>query len=290
MVDILPYAATFSCTPQKEYMMDIVTPPEALIEMTRLYQGERYPDGRPRVPDDLIERMKLVTTEEAWGVLQHHGYHHQFEGNWFHTHPGTILVGRAVTTMFIPHRPDFHDLVAETGEKEKRIGGQNSWVIDTLHLGDVMVVDIFGKIKEGTFVGDNLATSLRARTKAGAVIHGSIRDFQGVSQLRDVAIFCRGLDPTGIAATTLVGINIPIRIGAVTVLPGDVVLGTPTGVIFIPPHLAQEVVERSEDIRMRDQFGKQRLDEGRYTPGEIDRAWSQQIEDDYREWLKERGG
>ncbi len=270
--------------------MHIITPPEALIELTRLYQGERYPDGRPRVADDIIERMKLVTTEEAWGTLRHHGYHNQFEGNWLNTHPGTILVGRAVTTMFIPHRPDFHDLVAETGENDKRIGGQNSWVIDTLHLNDVMVVDIFGKIKDGTFVGDNLSASLRARTKAGAVIHGGIRDFQGVSQLTDFAIFCRGLDPTAIAAVTLAGINMPIRIGEATVLPGDVVLGTPTGVIFIPPHLAQEVVERSEDIRMRDQFGKQRLDEGRYTPGEIDRAWPQNIEDDFQNWLKENQG
>jgi regulator of RNase E activity RraA len=269
--------------------MYIVNPPESVTQLTRLNPFERFPDGRPRVPDDLLERMKNVTTEQAWGVLRKHGYHHQFEGNWVQTHPDRILVGRAVTTMFIPKRPDFHELIDEKGKGEGRIGGQNSWVIDTLLPGDVMVVDIFGKIKDGTFVGDNLGTSVRTRTRAGAVIYGGIRDYQGLVELTEVAFFCKGLHPTAIADTTLGGINIPIRIGEATVLPGDIVLGTPTGVIFIPPHLVQEVVERSENIQLRDQFGKQRLQEGRYTPGEIDvSVWRPDIEQDFQNWLAEQ--
>jgi len=270
--------------------MHIIIPRDELIELTRLNPFDRFPDGRPRVPDDIVERMQLVTTEEAWGTLRKHGYSRQFEGNWFRTHPGRILVGRAVTAQMLPHRPDLHELVEEKGRTEKRIGGQNSWVIDTLQPNDVMVVDMFGKIKDGTFVGDNLSTSLQTRTKAGAVIEGGIRDFQGVSQLEEVAIFCRGLDPSAIADVTLGGINIPIRIGGTTVLPGDIVLGTPTGVIFIPPHLAQQVVEQSEDVRTRDEFGRLRLMEGRYTPGEIDRAWPAEIESDFQEWLGQQGG
>ncbi len=268
--------------------MHIVNPRESIIELTRLYEGERFQDGRPRIANDLVERMRQVTTEEAWGVLRKHGYNYQFEGGWTNTHADQILVGRAVTAQMAPFRPDLHALVEETGKADGRIGGQNSWVIDTLQPQDVMVVDMFGKIKDGTFVGDNLSTSLRTRTQAGAVIDGGIRDFQGVRELDNVAIFCRGLHPTAIADVTLVGINIPIRIGEATVLPGDIVLGTPTGVIFIPAHLAQEVVERSEDVRTRDIFGKQRLREGRYTPGEIDRAWPPEIEADFQEWLKNR--
>ena len=264
--------------------MDITTPPTIVEQLTRLSAFPRDKNGRSLVPDDLLERMKLVTTEEAWVVLRKHGYHHQFEGNWFQTHPDRILVGRAVTAMMLPYRPDFHELVEETGKAEGRIGGQNSWVIDTLEKNDVMVVDMFGKIKDGTFVGDNLSTSLQKRTQAGAVLHCGIRDFQGVRELDNVAIFCRGLDPSAIADVTLAGINLPIRIGAATVLPGDVVLGTPTGVIFIPAHLAQEVVESSEDVRVRDTFGKLRLSQGRYTPGEIDRAWSAEIETDFQAW------
>lgn len=272
-----------------EMGMRIVNPPEAVAELTRLCSYERLPDGRPKVPDDLLERMKKVTTEEAWGVLRDHGYNLQFEGNWFQTHPDKILVGRAVTAMMVPHRPDLNDLVEESREEHGRVGGQNTWVIDSLGLGDVLVVDLFGKIKDGTFVGDNLSTSIQTRTKAGAVIDGAIRDYQGVAKLPDLAIFCRGLDPTAIADTTLLGINTPIRIGQATVMPGDVVLGTPTGVIFIPAHLANEVVERSETIRLRDEFSKLRLSQGRYTSGEIDgRVWTDEMEQDYRDWLKKK--
>jgi regulator of RNase E activity RraA len=264
---------------------------EDLSALTPLNQFERFASGRPRVPDDLIERMKLVTTEEAWSVLRRHGYHRQFEGGWMETHPGTTMVGRAVTAQFVPHRPDYHDVIQQTGLREGRgsVGGQNSWIIETLERGDVMVVDIFGKIKDGTVVGDNLGTSVRSRTRAGAVIEGGIRDYQGLVQLTVVNFYVRGIDQTAIAVVTLAGINIPIRIGGVTVLPGDVVLGTPTGVIFIPPHLAQEVVESSEDVRVRDEFGKLRLDEGKYTSGEIDvQTWRADIEADFVEWKAAR--
>lgn len=271
--------------------MRIQPSPEDLTELTSLNPFDRFPDGRPRVPDDLLERMKLVTTEEAWGVLRRHGYHRQFEGNWIQTHPGKIMVGRAVTAQFLPHRPDYHDAVQKTGLGEGRgsSGGQNSWIIEQLELGDVMVVDIFGKVKDGTVVGDNLGTAVRTRTRAGAVIDGGIRDYDGLVALQDVNFFIRGMDPTAIADVTLAGINIPIRIGAVTVLPGDVVLGTPTGTIFIPPHLAQEVVERSEDIRVRDNFGKSRIADGTYTSGEIDTLWTAVIEADFKAWKEARG-
>lgn len=265
--------------------MHILNPRESIEQLTRLYQGERFGDGRPRVSDDILERMKLVSTEEAWGTLRRNGYHNQFEGGWVEVHPGRVLVGRAVTSQFVPQRPDLQELVQEMGAAEGRIGGQNSWVIDTLELGDVLVVEMFGKVKNGTFIGDNLGTSLRTRTRAGAVLDCGIRDHRGVSQLEDLAVFCRGLDPSAIADVTLAGINIPVRIGQATVLPGDIILGTPTGIMFIPAHLAEEVVTRSEDIRTRDEFGHLRLRQARYTPGEIDRAWPEAIEADFQQWL-----
>jgi regulator of RNase E activity RraA len=258
-----------------------------LIQLTADNPFERFADGRPRVPDDLLERMKLVTTEEAWSVLQQHGYNRQFEGNWQQTHLGSTLVGRAVTAQFLPHRPDYHDAIQQAGEAEGRsnIGGQNSWVIEILAENDVMVVDIFGKVKDGTVIGDNLGTAVQTRTHVGAVIDGGIRDYDGLVKLENVNFFMRGMDPTAIADVTLGGINIPIRIGGVTVLPGDIVLGTPTGIIIIPPHLVQEVVETSEEIRVRDEFGKLRLAEGKYTSGEIDVPnWREDIEADFISW------
>src|SRR5690606_4320340 len=104
--------------------------------LTHLSQFDRLPDGRPHVPDEMLERMKRVTNEQAWAVLDREGYLFQFEGNWFRTHPEKILVGRAVTAQMLPYRPDFHSLVQEQGARDGRIGGQNSWVIDTLQPND----------------------------------------------------------------------------------------------------------------------------------------------------------
>ncbi len=269
----------------------IFNTPERVAALTPRWTGERAADGRPRVPDDLIERMRAVTNDEAWGVIEkQHGYRFQFEGDWLNLHPELTLVGRAVTAVMVPLRPDLHEAVQEIGEAEGRIGGQNTWVIDTLTENDVLVVDLFAKVRDGTFIGDNLATATRARTGSGIVIHGGIRDYQRVNELTDFAVFCRGIDPSAIAEVTLVGVNVPIRIGNATVMPGDVVLGTRSGVTFVPPHLAHEVVETSEDVRQRDVFGKLRLSEGIYTSGQIDvSVWADDIEVDYERWCAEQG-
>jgi 4-hydroxy-4-methyl-2-oxoglutarate aldolase len=264
-----------------------------LEELTGAWTGERFGSGRPRVADDVLESLKLATTEEAWGHLFQAGYVRQFAGDWRETHPGTVIVGRAVTAQFLPHRPDFDAVVVAAGAREGHLEGdrQNSWVIETLESGDIMVVDIFGKVVEGTVVGDNLGTAVASRTGVGAVIDGGIRDLQGLQQLPGgVNIFHRAVDPTPIRGVTLAGINIPIRIGGATVLPGDVILGTPTGIAVIPAHLAEEVAATSEDTRIRDVFGKQRLSERRYTSAQIDvPTWADDIEADFQQWLKERG-
>ncbi|MCI0440965.1 MAG: RraA family protein [Chloroflexi bacterium] len=261
---------------------------ELIESMTSEWKGERDKHGRPLVPDDILERMELVTTEEAWGVLRRNGYNYNFTGNWQILHPEKVLVGRAVTCRFVPMRPDLHNAVNSLGATEGRIGGQNSWVIDELAQGDVIVVDLFGKVRDGTFAGDNLSTAIKANTNRGMVIEGGIRDTQRIMQLEDFNGFVRGFDPTAIANVTLAEINGITRIGEATCLPGDVVLGTLTGVIFIPPHLAEEVVTRSEEIRLKDEFGQQRIREGVYTPGEVDRQFSEAMNQDFERWKAER--
>jgi 4-hydroxy-4-methyl-2-oxoglutarate aldolase len=263
--------------------------PEGIAALTPQNPFERLPDGRPCVPAEWLERMELVTTEEAWSIGRRNNYRFQFEGNWQNLHPERILVGRAVTAQFLPIRPDLHDYVEAWGTGNGRSGGQNTWVIDSLTEHDVLVVDLFGKIKDGTIVGDNLSTGIKSRGGAGLVVDGGIRDLQRVMQLTGFNAFLRGVDPSAIADVTLVGVNVPIRIGNATVLPGDVVLGTPTGVMFIPPHLAQAVVEHSENTRLRDVFGQQRIAEGRYTSGQIDVGkWADDIEADYQMWFASR--
>ena len=261
--------------------------PETIRDLTSLNPFDRFPDGRPRVPDDLIHRLEKVTSEEAWGVLRQHGFDLQFEGDWVNLRPDRILVGRAVTGRYVPLRPDLQEVIQREGKDNDRIGGQNSWVIDSLVEGDVIVIELFGKIVRGTFAGDNLATAIATNTGGrGMVIDGGMRDYQRIVEITNFSGFVKGLHPTAIGEVTLTEINGPVRIGQATVLPGDVVLGTPTGVIFIPPHLVKEVVERSEEIRMRDFWGKAQIAEGRYTPGEIDRKWEEHIEAQYAEWCK----
>ncbi len=256
-----------------------------VIDLTPENPHERDQYGRPLVPADILDRIRKATTEEAWGVLNQNDYHHQFEGDWLNLHPDRILVGRAVTGRFVPARPDLNAVVEAEGKENGRIGGQNSWVIDTLEADDVIVIEMFGKVIFGTFAGDNLATAINARTQgAGMVVDGGMRDYQRVMELEEFTGFIKGLDPTPIRDLTLTAINGPAGIGSATVLPGDVVLGTPTGVIFIPPHLAEAVATRSEEIRLRDYWGKLMISQGKYTPGEIDRKWPEEIEADFEKW------
>ena len=265
--------------------------PEEVIAITPLNPFDRLPDGRPKVPDDLLERMKLVTTEEAWRVLSQHGYNFQIEEDWLNLHPDRVMVGRAITATMMPLRPDLNDVVNAQGEKEGRHGSQNNWVIHTVGKNDVVVVDEAGKVQWGTFVGDNLSTAVMTHGGAGLVIDGGIRDTQRIYQLPSINVFCRGVDPTPIRDLTLVGLNAPTRIGQAICMPGDVVLGTRGGLVFIPPHLAEEVVTSSEETRIRDQFGQQRIGEGKYSSGEIDvNVWEPHIEEDFKQWLKERQG
>ncbi|MGC9349788.1 MAG: RraA family protein, partial [Anaerolineae bacterium] len=141
---------------------------EDIIQMTPLWEGERFDDGRPRVPDHILKRMERVTMEEAWSVLWRHGYHYQFEGDWYRLHPDRRLVGRAVTGIFVPQRPDLHETLMDYGhEEEGRIGAMNSWVIETLQKDDVIVIDLFGKVYEGTYSGANLSTAIASRTQRG---------------------------------------------------------------------------------------------------------------------------
>ncbi|TVQ21134.1 MAG: RraA family protein [Spirochaetaceae bacterium] len=261
---------------------------DEVVRLTPEWTGERFDDGRPRVADDIVERLERCTTEEAWAVVWGKGYRFQFQGGWKVTHPGKVLVGRAVTAVFVPERPDLHNYLMEYGHsQEGRVGMMNSWVIETLQKDDVLVVDLFGKIFQGTFSGGNLSTAIATRTGRGQVIWGGIRDLQQIMGIDNLQTFYLDCDPTGIREVTMIGMNVPTRIGNAICMPGDIVLGTESGIFFIPPQHAEEIVVHSERTRLREIFGLQRLREKVYTSAQMDTKWTEQIEADFARWRKD---
>lgn len=258
---------------------------DQLVYLTEEWKGERFPDGRPRVPDGLLERAKHISIEEAWGFLRNRGFNNQFEGQWKMIHNDRVMVGRALTAQYMPTRPDLKKRMEERGTANGRIGAMNSWPIDMLSEGDIYIADAYGKIADGTLIGDNLGNAIYAKSKNGVIFDGSLRDLEGLAKIDGFNAFVRGWDPSYIQEMMLSGLNTMIRIGRATVLPGDLVIAKRGGVIFIPAHLAEEAIINAEFVALRDQFGHMRLREGKYTPGQIDRKWTEDIKKDFLAWL-----
>jgi 4-hydroxy-4-methyl-2-oxoglutarate aldolase len=260
---------------------------EQIKTLTPDWKGDRFPDGRPRISDQLLERLKDVSIEEAWGYLRNKGFQNQFEGDWMIINPDSVMTGRVVTAQYMPLRPDFDKLIKDKGKTEGRIGATNSWPIDVLKEGDIYVADSYGKIADGTLIGDNLGNSIFAHSKRGVVFYGSVRDIEGLQEIKGFNGWIKGYDPSYIQQMMLTGINVPIRIGRATVLPGDVLLAKKGGTVFIPAYMVQDLVMNSEFIQLRDAFGHQRLREGKYTPGQIDTQWTDEIKKDFLQWLNQ---
>jgi len=268
---------------------------EELIKYTPEWKGERFSDGRPKVPDSIIERMKSVTLEEAWAACMNNGFTNQYEDGWLCIHPEKVLVGRALTATWMPGRIDVQKVAEQDGRTAGRIGDMNAWPVDMLTLGDVYVCDHFGLKINGASIGDNVGNSIYAKSGNGIVYNGTVRDIEGLKELENFTSFVRDYHPSyhfGSSRTgnqlnsTMISINAPTRIGGVMVMPGDIVLGREGGVVFIPPHLAEAVCKSSEVVRLRDEFGHLRLREGKYTAGQIDARWTDAIEKDFSQWLE----
>jgi len=241
---------------------NVVWPPENIKALTSEWTGERLPDGRPKVPDNLLERLKSLSMEEVWRTLRSKGYENQFENfasiyenGWEILHPEKVMTGRVITAQFMPLRKDFDNYVQAQAKKEgTKTPVTNYAPIIKLTEGDVYVADSFGKIANGTLIGDNLGNAIYNASKRGIIFNGSIRDTEGLSEIEGFNGWIRGTDPSAIAQMMIATVNAPIRIGRVTVLPGDVVLAKKTGVTFIPPHLLAEVVISGEYTQLRDEF------------------------------------
>ena len=258
---------------------------EELIFLTSEWKGERFADGRPKIPDDLLERAKRIMIDDAWTVLKNEGYLNQFEGGW-KTVNDTIMTGRALTAMYMPSRPDVEKNIKDRGSKQGRKGNTNSWPIDVLTKGDLYVADAFGKISGGGIMGATLANSIYSKSGNGVVFDGAARDLQEIKNIKGFNAFVRDFHPSFTEQMVLMGLNTPIRIGDVMVLPGDLVIATSEGVLFVPAHMAEQVVSTSEFVIRKDQFGFEMVRTGKYSTGEIDSQWNDTIKTDFLKWLE----
>jgi regulator of RNase E activity RraA len=259
---------------------------EEMIYLTVNWKGERFSDGRPKISDELIARARKIGIEEAWQILNNEGYKNQFEGNWKMVHEDVPVVGRAVTARFIPSRPDLEMQIKEKGKQEGRKGNTNAWPIEVLQKGDVYVAEEFGKIAQGTLIGDNLGTSIFNKTGNGVIFDGAARDLSGLAAIKGFNAYVRDFHPSFLEDVVLAGLNVPIRIGKAVVMPGDLVLSEREGVLFIPAHLAEKVISTAEFISVRDRFSKDMLKSNTYNAGQIDSQWSEEIKTAFLQWIK----
>ncbi len=261
--------------------------PEYIKALTSDWKGERFADGRPKVSDAILKRLKNVAMEEAWGYLRGQGYQNQYENNWQIINPDSVMTGRVVTAQYMPSRPDLIKIIKQEGIAEGRdsSGGTNSWPINVLQPGDVYVADGYGRIIDGTLIGSNLGNAIYANSKNGVIFDASVRDMAGLKEIKGFNGWIRGVDPSYLQQEMLTSINAPIRVGRAIVLPGDVVLANQYGTIFIPAYLVGELVISSEVTALRDQFGFQRLREKKYLAGQIDSRWSDEIRKDFVNWI-----
>ena len=264
---------------------------DQLIELTKANPFERFPDGRPKVPDAMIDRARGLASEEVFGVLSggRGGFHNQYADGFQVLHPGKKLVGRAFTVQFMPQRQDLEE-VAQAHAQAAGLGRlNNQTAIDMLQPGDVLVVDLFGKNEDGTIVGDNLFYYVMQTTKTGGiVVDGSIRDLEGISEM-DMPLYYRHAHPSYLTNVTLTGMNIPIRIGNATVMPGDLVVGDPEGVYFIPPQMVKQVLDSADRVHIHDEWTRMKFAEGKYKSSEIyGSPRDPALRKEYDDYLKKR--
>jgi 4-hydroxy-4-methyl-2-oxoglutarate aldolase len=246
---------------------------EQMMFYTSDWKGDRFPDGRPKVPDDLLKRALDVSIEDVWDYLREQGYHNQFEGDWQALHIEKPFAGRALTAQYMPVRADMQKAILAEGKAEGRVSGNNSWPINELQIGDVYVADGFGKVVDGTLIGSNLGNGIAAHTHTGFVFYGGIRDQEENREIPNFNGFYKGYDPSFWQQMILTAINAPVRIGRAVVLPGDLVLAKTDGVIFIPAVKAEAAVSHAEFTNLMDDYNFELNREGK-NGAEFEGGWT----------------
>jgi len=281
---LIPMLSATALAQQKETRL-VASKPQIQF-YTADWQGDRLADGRPDVDQKWLDRLKNIRVEDAWQYLYEKGYKNQYEGDWKMIYSDRPIVGRAMTAQYMPARSDVKNRLEQEGIEAGYKGPMNTWPIEELKKGDVYLADHFGKIAQGTLIGSNLGSSIYAKTGTGVIFNGSLRDLEDLEKIDGFNAFTRGWHPSFLEESMLMGINVPIRIGGVAVMPGDIILAKRTGIVFIPPQFVKPIVLTAEIVALRDEFAQSRVKQGVYTAGQVDTRWTPEMEEDFMSWVK----
>ena len=266
---------------------------EQMLKYTAKNPFERFEDGRPKVPDAILEKCKGLSAEEVWAVLgrEKSGFPNQYEGNWRILHPEKKLVGRAVTVQFMPFRR-----ISSMWRKPMRKPRARApappisacWINCRTAMSWWWICSGRSR-KAPSRAITSRPMSMRPRSR-GMVVDGAIRDLEGISPI-DMGVYIRGVHPTPLRNIVLTGYNIPIRIGGATVMPGDVVFGDSEGVYFIPPEKVKEVVDKADITHIHDEWTKAKILSGKYKSTDIyPTPRDPALKKEYEEYLKQHLG
>jgi len=242
--------------------------------------------ARTRVTDEQLAKLKTLPIEAVWGAVQAKGYRHSFVNQWILTRPDERLVGRALTMRYLPVRPDLMEAVqtlAKEGDWDHQF---NVRAGEDTKPGDVLVVELGGAVERATFMGDVTGLGIKARGAAGVVVDGGIRDFAEFLPMKGFPVYVKGVHASAMADHVGVDWNAPVRIANVTVLPGDVVVADPEGVLFFPPQIAADVIAAAENTVYTETFKREMIQNPKYRSRDVYPRLSPELQKLYEEWKK----
>ncbi|MFA5245872.1 MAG: hypothetical protein WC380_11270 [Pedobacter sp.] len=242
---------------------------EQMKSYTKENPYSRFPGGRPMIPAAILDTIRKMDIQvvEAIGSLPRE-YTNQYEDGWKSLIPGKKLVGRAFTVQFMPSRPDLVAGMQAEADKNNFTGLNNRTTIDMLQKDDLVIVDLYGKVQGGTYVGDKLSYYIWKTTGTGLIVDGGIYLTENIQQ-SGMQAFYRGTYPGALSNATVSGINVPIRIGKAVIMPGDLVIGDQDGILAIPPQFVPKLIANVTRDRRRDFWMKRAFDLGKYKSSDI---------------------
>ena len=268
-------------------------PPVQRVEVNRAARDTWTPVMdvlKPRrtaaVTDAQMQRLRELPLEALWGALQSRRYLRSFEGNFQLTVPNPKIVGRAVTMRYLPVRPDLVEAVQTLAKEGDWDYQYNVRAGEDLKPGDVVVVELGGMVDRATFLGDVTGLGMAVAGARGVIVDGGIRDLSEFIPMKDLPILYRGSHASAMADQVGVEWNGPIRLGGITVLPGDIIVADAEGVLAVPPQLVADVIKDAEETVYTENFKRELMRSRKYRARDIYPSLSPELKLKFEEWKK----